>query len=48
MNLDFTEEQEMLRNSPRSMMSRIGCQDYVLRCQFDAIEMVKPEGSKKY
>ena len=25
-----------------------GCQDCVERCQFDAIEMVKPEGSKKY
>lgn len=25
-----------------------GCQDCVDRCQFDAIEMVKPEGSKKY
>ena len=24
-----------------------GCQDCVERCQFDAIEMVKPEGSKK-
>ena len=25
-----------------------GCQDCVERCLFDAIEMVKPEGSKKY
>ena len=25
-----------------------GCQECVERCQFDAIEMVKPEGSKKY
>ncbi|UCG83987.1 MAG: 4Fe-4S binding protein, partial [Dehalococcoidia bacterium] len=25
-----------------------GCQDCVERCQFDSIEMVKPEGSKKY
>jgi Pyruvate/2-oxoacid:ferredoxin oxidoreductase delta subunit len=25
-----------------------GCQDCVERCQFDAIDMVKPEGSKKY
>jgi len=25
-----------------------GCQDCVDRCQFEAIEMVKPEGSKKY
>ena len=25
-----------------------GCQVCVDRCQFDAIEMVRPEGSKKY